>query len=110
MAEGVGLALAVTTLSLHLANKCKNSSTNFRHLHQELQLFHQTLLLAKPYLDYLGDDTRAACEEIALDIQQMLDQYKSRNILRRAKVAFEDIQALRVRLILLSTTLNTSIT
>jgi len=108
MAEGVGIALGVTSLVLELYTRCKNSSTNFHHLHQDLKSFHQTLLLTEHYLPHL-DDIRIACEELVAEIEELLSKHASRNLLRRVKSTFEDIQPLRTRLIIQMSALHTSV-
>jgi hypothetical protein len=87
--EGAGVALAVTSLVLEafkLYNKCKDSSTIFRHLTHDLATFHQTLDLNQEYLLHLKD-SRVACEELITDIEKLLGEHRSRSLLRRARAA-----------------------
>ena len=95
--DGVGVAFAATSAVLALYWKCKNSSSNLRHLSQDLKSFHDALVLTGHYLAHL-DGIRAACKELTSDIEKLLSQHKSRNIIRRGKVALEDLEPLRTRL------------
>lgn len=108
MAEPVGLTLGIASIVLQLYTKVKNSSTDFHHLDRDLKSFLQTLILTEDYLNYL-DDIRLSCEELVADIERLLSNHASRNPLRRVQVAFEDIQPLRVRLILQISALNISV-
>ncbi|CAO2651420.1 Nn.00g039900.m01.CDS01 [Neocucurbitaria sp. VM-36] len=108
MAEPLGLALGVASLVLQLYKKCKNSSTDFHNLHLDLKSFHQTLVLTEHYLPRL-EDIRTACGELVIEIEKLLSEHASRNPLRRVKVAYEDVQPLRMRLILQMSALHASV-